>query len=163
MNKTDYSKPKNQGVKFDHLNINQCYAFTINPKKECRSTNIKGWYREQWNELRSLVKGCSMQLHLEASPLSKLHWHGYIKVHSILEFRAFLTDLANFGTYCIKDTDAFEKQNWEEYIQKQRHIWGIIIDGWKDPNLTYPLNIDPRTCSVTQLVTQAVVAVDIGI
>lgn len=146
MNKTDY-KPKNQGVKFDFLAPLKHYAFTINPKQECKSSNIKGWYRDQWNELRSIIKGCSAQLHLESSPTGRLHWHGYIKVTNVADFRSFLYALALHGTYVIKEQ--FEGREWEEYIQKQRNIWSIIVDGWKDPNLTYPLLIDTSVSAMT--------------
>lgn len=148
MNKTDYTKPKNQGVKFDYLELGTNYAFTINPKQECKSSNIKGFYRDQWNALRSLVKGCVMLLHLEASPSGRLHWHGYIKIFNILDFRSFLVALALHGTYVIKDMKEFLNSkeganHWEVYINKQSKIWSIEVGKWKDPNLAYPMVVDP--------------------
>lgn len=144
MNYNDKFKPKHTGIKFEELQPGVRYALTINPAnlQMGNSRKILPVVHRSINTLRSLAGKSEMQLHIESSPLGKLHYHGYIRFsEDYVDTLCVIKDLMEYGTLCIKHL--FEQEDeignkWEEYLIKQRHIWEPIFN---ETIHGYPFNI----------------------
>lgn len=133
----------------EDIKLNQLYAISINPQEEWQANQqITAWVRKVYVSLRSIVRGCELELFVESSPTGRLHLHGTVLIIDVILYLRFLKELMTMATFAIKpirDTysegDEEDFVTWDKYCIKQGHIFGPLFDG--PTLLSYPIKLVP--------------------
>lgn len=111
--------------------IDHDYAFSINFEHQTNVYNQKSdsfqytrplaQFKDYCKKVLMRMKGCSYKIYFEMSPLGRMHWHGYLRIHDIHAFYTFdIQILKSYSTFVIKPiTD----EKWNAYVLKQQKIW----------------------------------------
>lgn len=133
---------KVKAPKLEDLSVDKLYSITINPKgnvDEWTEVAIYKFYRHTYDELQKF-KGVEFVLHLESSPIGRLHYHGIMSIKSLIDYVKFISW---FSSNCAGEIDEISDLNkWTDYIFKQSSIWKPFL---KSHVLGYPMYINRTT------------------
>lgn len=105
----------------EHMKANTKYAFSYNPESQpCSyaSDRIQKWFTEMIKLFGSL-KGCIIDLSVEISKLSRLHFHGTIEVTTLWKFYYYdVPKLMKDGAFEIDTIDKHDE--WMAYVNKNK-------------------------------------------
>lgn len=131
---------KFKAPKLENINLGQTYAITLNPVLQPKNIDKKDvfkWYREQYDVLQSYKSGLSLQLWPEGSPIGRMHFHGYIIVSDIITYINFIKHMSEAYAGEVDTCEAGDKK-FQEYVQKQQHIWQPFLKGH---TISYPMYV----------------------
>ena len=129
---------KNQGINMESMAPDTIYAFTFNPidtrgqagigsrmiqKNETETDRV---LLEQLDVIKNYLrkmKFCSFEVYPELSKNGRLHVHGFIMVHNILQFYYHDLHLLNQYVYEIDTINEETKDTYDKYVFKQKSIW----------------------------------------
>lgn len=89
------------------------------PERECINIHYLKFMTGLLKFFLRKIKGCQIQLVPEVSPLGRIHYHGFIYVYDIVEFRMYdVPRMLELGTIYIVPVD----DCWLGYMYKDYHI-----------------------------------------
>lgn len=149
-----YPKAQHSAPKMEDIKEGEVMAITLNPIKEHDPTRpIMQFITSQYNYLMQHAEsgGYRLLLYPEASPLARLHFHGYIVIDNIINWITkgclLLKDLNSFAIKKFfkreKNEDEDDEhtdgqETWQKYCTKQNHIFKPLFDRTV---LDYPISI----------------------
>lgn len=138
MQHSKYICPKKETV-----SANDTFAFNFAPDDSKqfwdspdRFTLFQTWIPTYFT---SALKGASIKVMIEVSPLGRLHLHGYITISNPMDFYLFtVRNLERYGTFVIKPIA--DEEIWQKYCTKQELLKEYIYA----PIVAKPLNVQKK-------------------
>lgn len=124
----------------------ELYAFSFNPVEQpsfqrfynMKLNNMRDWSERMKENLQ--LKYAEVDVVLEISSKSRLHYHGYILVKDIVKFIIHdLSKLREYGTYSIKQIE--DDEIWKEYVYKQLRFMKEYAE---QNDMTYNIKTEPK-------------------
>lgn len=149
----NFSKPKHVLPKIEDLEVNTEYAITLNPARASGTRQLNVLVNLLIQDIKAMVDSMTLKLYPEYSPVGRLHYHGTVQIHDIIQYVKDITVLIEHFTVCIKplaegddddESEASEEDDeqyatWEEYCRKQEEIIKPVLEAGK---LAYPVVIN---------------------
>lgn len=82
---------KNQFLEYERLQVDEMYAFTLNPVDQpvhSHPIGVKIWYENLCDFIKEL-KYCKVRLYIEVSKTGRFHGHGFLWVTDKLRFTIY--------------------------------------------------------------------------
>lgn len=140
-------KQRNSSIKFEDLQLEKDYAFTISPQRSSASqsklllrqdASIARTIKEDFYNISQCLKTAEITVAPECSTNSALiHYHGTVMIKNYIDWMTEYKLLTNIGTVCVKEIDDLEV--WSNYCYKQSHIFAEFLK--LKTHFSYPYTI----------------------